>query len=321
MPDILTANDIKLLFDKGNKSITLNEGTILTDLAKEALAKYQIQVVSHDRQSQSVNAPSDQDKVISLNGKGTFKELVNSNKKMIGTFISVPHSIVTEYVGKLGFDFICIDSEHAAMNNETIQSMLQGVGNTSAFGVVRVPTLSYQCISSTLDMGADAILVPQIRTVEDVLKIREYALYPPVGKRGIGPGRATDYGAAIGAKAENPDKNTSIIIQIETKEALDNLDVILEFDFYDMLFIGPGDLSMSLGIFGQFSHPKLVEAIEKVLGLAHKAGKKAGIFAGNMDAAIKWLNAGFDMVIINSELGLLAEVAGAGLKKVRGSIG
>lgn len=322
MPNILTANDIKALYEQGNKTITLNDDTILTDLAKEAMAKYQMQVVTQDKQSQPAQKYEEHRKnenPVPV-GKATWKQLLQSNKKLLGTFIGLPNSVITEYVGKLGFDFLCIDGEHNAINPETILSMLQGVGNTPALGVVRVPTVTYQSITSILDMGPDAILVPQIKTVEDILHVREYCFYPPVGIRGCGPGRVVDYGATIGKRAVDPDKDTSIIIQIETKEALENLEVILEFDFYEMVFIGPGDLSMNLGIFGQFDNPILVDAINRVRTLSHKAGKKTGIFAGNMDAAIRWLNAGFDMVIINSELGLLGDVVVQGLKKVRASI-
>jgi len=227
---------------------------------------------------------------------------------------------MTEFVGKLGFDFVLIDSEHSAMQIETIQAMLQGLSATPTYGVVRIPKISSEYIATYLDAGADAIVVPQVRTVEDVLRVQEAALYPPEGKRGIGPGRATDFGLRIMERKVDPNKDTVVIIQIETREALEDLEKILAVKFHDMVFIGPGDLSMNLGVFGEFSNPILTEEIANIIRKSKEAKKKVGIFAGNIEMAAQWLKQGVDMVTINSELGLLAQYVKQSLGKLESLI-
>ena len=113
-----------------------------------------------------------------------------------------------------------------------------------------------------------------------------------------------------------PNKDTVVIIQIETREALENLESILAVEFYDMVFIGPGDLSMNLGIFGEFSNPVLTEEIANIIRKSRGYKKKIGIFAGNMEMAVQWLKQGVDLVAINSELGLLAQYVKQSLSKL-----
>jgi 2-keto-3-deoxy-L-rhamnonate aldolase RhmA len=108
-------------------------------------------------------------------------------------------------------------------------------------------------------------------------------------------------------RAINPNKDTVVILQIETKEAIENLEGILESDFFPMVFIGPGDLSMNLGVFGEFSSPVLVREINRIIRIAKNKGKKVGIFSLTAEGAAVWLKEGVDMVVINSDLGLMGE--------------
>jgi 4-hydroxy-2-oxoheptanedioate aldolase len=224
--------------------------------------------------------------------------------------------VATEFAGKLGFDFLLIDMEHSAMHIETVQSMLQSLAATPTYGIVRTPGMRSEPIASCLDAGADAIVVPQVRTLSDVLQIQNAALYPPEGMRGIGPGRATDFGLRIQEKKDRPNKDTVVVLQIETKEALDHLDELLAVPFYDMVFVGPGDLSMNLGIFGEFSHPLLTGETERVFRRAKECKKKTGIFAPSVELALKWLELGVDLVTLSSDLGLLAQSAKKDLSRL-----
>jgi 4-hydroxy-2-oxoheptanedioate aldolase len=107
-----------------------------------------------------------------------------------------------------------------------------------------------------------------------------------------------------------------VILQIETREAVENLDKILDVEFYDMIFIGPGDLSMNLGVFGEFSNPILTDEIANIIRKSKEVKKKVGIFAGNIENAVQWLKQGVDLVTINSELGLLAQYVKQSLGKL-----
>jgi 4-hydroxy-2-oxoheptanedioate aldolase len=315
MSVILTADEIKRLYDAGQRTVHCEEAPVLTDLAKELLERLDVKIVVGGKLSgERTEAPAATPPL----AKEKMKNLLNSGRKLCGTFMGTPHPSLCEVVGKLGFDFLLIDSEHSAMSIETVQSMLMATELTPACGTVRVPTIAYEYIAGMLDSGAEALLIPQVRTVEDVVKIRDYSMYPPAGKRGIGPGRASSYGMSIMEKAKgNPNADTCVMLQIETLEALENLEAIAEFNFFDLLFVGPGDLSMNLGVFGQFDHPMLKDAIDRVFAVCQKRGKKSGIFAGNMQGAEKWFHYGFDMVVVNSEIGLLAEAVRSGLSSLR----
>jgi 4-hydroxy-2-oxoheptanedioate aldolase len=316
MPEYLTAKEIQEYVARGLKSIVVEQMPILTDEAKDAMKKldFEIKVQSSEGPAKK-REPAAPSLAISKCHE-SFKERLQKSKPLVGTFIQIAHPVMTEFLGKVGFDFLLIDSEHSAMHVETIQSMLQGIAATPSYGIVRIPTISYEYIARTLDAGADAILVPQVRNVGDVLKVKEAALYPPEGKRGIGPGRATDFGLNIMERKVAPNKDTVVIIQIETREAVENLDKILAVEFYDMVFIGPGDLSMNLGIFGEFSNPVLTEEIANIIRKSRGYKKKIGIFAGNVEMAVQWLKQGVDLVAINSELGLLAQYVKQSLDKL-----
>ena len=316
MPEILTAREIEEYFARGLKSIVVKEMPILTDEARDAMKRLDFEIkVQPSGGATKIKDPAAPSPAVSK-CRGSFKERLQKGKPLVGTFIATAHPVMTEFVGKLGFDFLLIDSEHSAMHIETIQSMLQGLAATPSFGIVRIPTISYEYIASCLDAGADAILIPQVRDVEDVLRVRDAALYPPEGRRGIGPGRATGFGLNIMERKVAPNKDTVVILQIETREAVENLDKILDVEFYDMIFVGPGDLSMNLGIFGEFSNPILTEEIANILRKSREARKKVGIFAGNMEMAAQWLKQGVDLVTINSELGLLAQYVKQSLGKL-----
>ena len=233
---------------------------------------------------------------------------------------------MTEYLGHFGFDFLCIDAEHNAIHLAELQKMLQGLqASRVTYGMVRVPTLSYEHVSGALDIGADALLIPQIRTADDIKRLREYSQYPPIGRRGAGPSRLWEYGDTIGALADQQNRNytTNIVVQLETVSAVENIDAILKeaADFVDMLFIGPGDLSMDMGIFGQNSNPKLVNTVMMMREKTRAAGKRLGIFAANFQAAQGWYEKGFDMTIINSELALMGSIISKDMKTLRSAIG
>lgn len=338
MQTILTKNEILDYYQKGVRQITVEEMPILTDLAREELDRLGMELVVGGAPSP---APARAEPAQATPGAGSsggygggatyagpggkipFRDVICSDKKLIGTFIGTPHPVMTEYVGHLGFDFVCIDSEHNAMTLETVQRMLQALKATPTYGMVRVPTLTYECVSGALDIGADALLIPQIRTVEDIQKLRQFSQYPPIGRRGAGPSRLWDYGDSIGALAGPGDINrtTNIVVQLETVQAVEHIDEIVKADFIDMFFIGPGDLSMDMGIFAQFSHPRLVDTIMMLREKTRAAGKRLGVFAGTFEAARGWYDKGFDMTIINSELAHLGSAISKEMPLLRQAIG
>lgn len=333
MQEIFTRDDVLKYHQKGLKTIYVEEMPILTDLARETLNSLQMEIAVGRQAAQApsasvpaappAGAPVARQLATPTLNKRPFRDLICSNQKLMGTFIGTPHPVMTEFVGHMGFDFLCIDAEHNAMHLETVQKMLQSLQGTPTYGMVRVPTLSYEYVTGALDIGADALLIPQIRTMDDINRLREYSQYPPVGRRGCGPSRLWDYGDSIGQLASGGDMNstTNIVVQLETVQAVENLDEIVKTDFVDMFFIGPGDLSMDMGIFAQFSNPRLVDTIMMIREKTAAAGKRLGVFAGSFEAAQSWCEKGFDMCIINSELALMSSAIAGGMKQLRAAIG
>jgi 4-hydroxy-2-oxoheptanedioate aldolase len=316
MPEYLTAQEIATYHAQGLKSIEVETMPILTDEARELAGKLGFEIKLKGSRRVGERGAARTERLAPCVKRKTFGETLRESRVLVGTFVQVGHPALAEYTGKLGFDFLIVDCEHSAINIETVQSMLQALGATPAYGVVRIPAIASQNIAAYLDMGADAILVPQVRTLEDLALIESAALYPPIGKRGIGPGRAVGYGSGLSERARDPNKDTVVIPQIETKEAIENLEAILESDFFPMVFIGPGDLSMNLGVFGEFSNPVLVNEINRIIRIAKRNGKKIGIFSLNAEGAAVWLKEGVDMVVINSDLGLMGEAMKNSLKSV-----
>jgi 4-hydroxy-2-oxoheptanedioate aldolase len=317
VPKFFTARDIDEYLSQGQKKIILEEMPVFTDEAREKIARNQIEIVLKSKAEPAKTSPAPPIVEESLPPRVTFKQKLQMNTKLLGTFIATPHPVITEFVGKLGFDFGLIDAEHNAMSIETVQAMLQGIALTPSYGIVRVPTIRYEYIAGYLDAGADALLIPQVRTAEDVLAVRDAALYPPEGKRGIGPGRGSAYGQSLGEKRNQPNKDTCIIIQIETLDALDNLEAILAIDFFDSVFIGPGDLSMNLGVFGEFNNPILTNQVQRVIDEGKRFGKKVAMFCANVEMALNWFKNGVDMVVLDSELGLLAGNAKQAIARIK----
>lgn len=349
MQDIFTRDDVLEYHRKGIQRIPVDEMPILTDLAREELANLNMEILvggapaaapatassSEGKQGSmgygsgaygsdgAGGAPVAQKLTAPTLEKKPFRDLIQSNRKLMGTFIATPHPVMTEFMGHMGFDFLCIDAEHNTMHLETVQKMLQGLKATPTYGMVRIPTLSYEYVAGALDSGADALLIPQIRTMDDIARLKEFSQYPPIGHRGCGPSRLWDYGDSITQLAGGSDPNytTNIVVQLETVQAVENIDEIVKSDFIDMFFIGPGDLSMDMGIFAQFTNPKLVDTIMMLREKTAAAGKRLGVFAGSFEAAQSWCDKGFDMCIINSELALMGSAVAGGMKNLRAAIG
>lgn len=358
MQNFFTREDVLAYQQKGIKTICVDKMPILTDLAREALQTFGMEIVvgaeeAESRRTMRTTAPAAVPAASGTGGqsvgggygssafaaeaggevvgqklttptlnKPAFRELICSDKKLVGTFIGTPHPVITEFVGHFGFDFVCIDAEHNAIHLETVQKMLQSLKATPTYGMVRIPTLSYENVAGALDAGADALLIPQIRTIDDIHRLKEYSQYPPIGHRGSGPSRLWDYGDSITQLAAGQDINrtTNIVVQLETVQAVEHIDEIVQSDFIDMFFIGPGDLSMDMGIFAQFSNPKLTDTIMMLREKTAKAGKRLGIFAGNFEAAKSWYAKGFDMCIVNSELALLSSAVVGEISKLRSAM-
>ncbi|EAI4539928.1 2,4-dihydroxyhept-2-ene-1,7-dioic acid aldolase, partial [Campylobacter coli] len=176
-----------------------------------------------------------------------LKEKLKNNQLTIGSWISIGHACTVEVMADAGFEWLVIDFEHTSMNYETVQNLIIVIQSKNIKALVRVSKNEEVIIKKVLDMGADGIIVPMIKSEADAIKAVEFAKYPPIGKRGVGLFRAQGYGSKFEEYKKWVDDNLIIIAQIEHYEAVENIEEIIKTEGIDGVIIGPYDLSGSLG--------------------------------------------------------------------------
>ncbi|KAB7531503.1 2-dehydro-3-deoxyglucarate aldolase [Flagellimonas olearia] len=207
-----------------------------------------------------------------------LKKRLLKGEVLNGCWLNLGSSLTAEIIGQAGFDWVLIDLEHGSGNEKDAISQLQALESSKAGVVIRVESNDKRRIQRALDIGAEGVMVPQVKDSSDVRTAINGIYYSPDGERGVAKMvRATGFGGNFNAYREGTKENILGIFQIETKEALDNVEEIAGMDGVDILFVGPSDLTMSLGIFGQLEHPDYMAAINRIIAAAKKADKIAGI--------------------------------------------
>ena len=213
-------------------------------------------------------------------------------------------------MGLSGFDWVLIDLEHGAGSEGITLSQIQAIEHTSTGVIVRAESTEPQRIHRVLDMGAEGVMCPKVRNAEEALKVVKGLHYPPFGNRGVAKMvRATQFGLNFNDYYAKSREQILGIVQIETTEVLNHLDEVAAIDGVDVLFIGPADLSMELGIFGQFEHPLFVEVLTNIVGAAKRAGKAAGILFFNPDDYQRYHNLGIRFLACGADATFVAEGA------------
>ncbi len=250
----------------------------------------------------------------------SFKDRLKSGDILLGTWVTFNHLDVVETLSTLPFDWLVFDMEHAPLNISDLQILVVGVKGTSIVPIARVPWNDMVIIKRVLDIGIQGVLVPWVNSKDDAENVIRYVSYPPRGIRGVGPRRAVMYGAIdfLEYYERFEKENLVVAVQIETKKALENIEDIASVKEIDIFYIGPMDLSVSLGIPLQYSHPKFVEAIDTVLRVARKYDIVPGIHTFNVDQAIKYIDIGFRFIALASDYRILRNTFAEMLRKVRG---
>jgi len=220
-----------------------------------------------------------------------------------------------------GYNFVFIDMEHGIYNMETVADLIRGAKSAGIAPIIRVPRLETFFISRVLDAGAEGIMVPMTSTREQAETIVRYSKYTPLGQRGYGAQSGqTDYKPLKAVEfTKEANEHTLIIAQIETKEAIENIDSILEIEGIDVGLIGPNDLSISMGIPDQLGSEKLVKAIDRVVESAKKRGKASGIHIGNIEALKKWRAKGMTVLAYSTDLGFMYSASKSSLEELKQS--
>jgi 2-keto-3-deoxy-L-rhamnonate aldolase RhmA len=248
--------------------------------------------------------------------KNPVKEMLKAGKPAIGTFVQMGFSDVTEMLGHAGFDWLLLDGEHGPYGIETMQTMLQAMSGTKTVPIIRVPWNDPVYVKRALDIGAYGLLFPYISTRKDAENVVRAVRYPPVGIRGVGPRRASRYYLDFKEYVATCNEALLVMVQIETKEAVDNISEILSVDGIDAYFVGPMDLSAALGHIGDVNHPVVVDAIAKVLAAGKKAGKIGGYYSFSPEDVAKRIEQGFQFISLGSDSRLLMGAAQDAVKKI-----
>ncbi len=238
-----------------------------------------------------------------------FKKRVLARDPQYGLFVVSNALQTAEALGASGFDYMCFDIEHSPSTAPLLHAQLAALAGTGVASVVRLTGIDLAAIKHYLDMGVDALMVPNVHTAELAREAIRYSRYPAAGGiRGLGGTmRCTRYGRDKGYYAAAAE-NTCMLIQIESREGLGNLDEICRVDGVDLIFFGPTDLSADMGFMGQPGHPEVVGAIEQGIRRANELGVAAGVLAGDPDCQ-RYIDAGATMVILGSDLGLMVRGA------------
>jgi 4-hydroxy-2-oxoheptanedioate aldolase len=234
-----------------------------------------------------------------------LRTLWAQGKPALNGWLAIPDSFAAEVMAHQGWDTLTIDLQHGLSDLAALVPMLQAIQATPTMPLVRVPWLEPGVIMRTLDAGAQALICPMVNTREDAQRLVQFARYAPSGGRSFGPVRAGLVHGADYADAAND--NIVLFAMIETAQALDNLDAICSVEGIDAVYIGPSDLSLSLGCRPVFDdvEPPVAQAIDHVLTRAKAHGLRAGIHNGRTDVARARRAKGFDFVTVSSDARIL----------------
>ncbi|UCI26129.1 HpcH/HpaI aldolase family protein [Mesorhizobium sp. B2-8-5] len=250
-----------------------------------------------------------------------FRQKCIGKANLIGSFAAIPHPVAVEVMASSGLDFLCIDWEHAQISRETIETMLRAADVHRVPTIVRVPGHAPEAIQAALDSGAQGVLIPRVSTAAQAAMAVKASRYPPHGERGVGPGRAAGYGYRIPEYLAAANERIVVAIQVETAEGLANIEAITAVDGIDVVFVGPGDLSVSIDAVGPAGADKLSQAIRTIIGAAAAHGRTAGIFCTSPQNVGRWTAIGASFFVLASDTMFLGAGAAANCTAARAELG
>jgi 4-hydroxy-2-oxoheptanedioate aldolase len=235
-----------------------------------------------------------------------FKRKLAAGQSQIGLWCSLPGSYAAEIVAPAGFDWLLFDTEHSPGDVLTVLPQLQAVAPYEVSPIVRPATNDPVLIKRFLDIGVQSLLIPYVQSVYEAQAAVAAIRYPPHGIRGVSAlTRATRFGR-VANYAREAEREICLLLQLETRQALDQLEPIATVEGVDGIFIGPGDLAASLGHPGQPGHPEVVETIESAISNLKKLGKPAGILTSDEKFAARCIMLGTQFTAVGVDIAVLA---------------
>jgi len=249
-----------------------------------------------------------------------LKERIKAGEAVHGCWISLGSPVAAEIVGKAGFDWVLIDLEHGSGNEAMMLTQLQVLAAMPVTPLVRTDEASRSKIQRILDYGATGIMFPQFRNEKEAGEAVSLMYYPPKGTRGIARVRANAYGANVEGYAASLAQNLLGIVQIETLGAVDRLEAIASLELVDVLFVGPSDLSLAMGIFRQFMHPDFQRVLKAVAQAAKRYGKAAGILLQDINEYKMYYDLGYRFIASGADTGFVMKGAMEMVEKMKQNI-
>ena len=250
--------------------------------------------------------------------KITLKNKLYRGETCLGTWVFIPSPDIVEIIGLAKFDFAVIDMEHSAITLQDAVSMIRAAESRNLTPLIRVSYLDHSCILRALDSGAHGIQLPHIETANDARAAVRYVKYHPIGERGLA---TTTKGGGYTLKevkkhVVRENKSSLVVASLESSESLDELDSILEVAGVDVIYIGPYDLSQSLGIPGEVDNPRVLKTMENNIKRIKKAGKIAGSFAQTTKRARQLKNMGVNYLTCEADGSLIRD----SFERIRGEV-
>jgi 2-keto-3-deoxy-L-rhamnonate aldolase RhmA len=231
----------------------------------------------------------------------------------LGTFLMAASPLVAEAIGCNGFEWAIVDAEHSPIGVAEVAHMLQAIGTTPMLPVVRAPWNEPVVNKRLLDAGASTLLLPFVQNADEARRAVAATRYPPEGIRGMaGLSRASRFGT-VADHFRTANERIGVIVQIETPQAVEQIEAIAAVPGVDALFLGPTDLSGGMGHYGNGAHPAVRETLFRVARQCAALGKPVGTLAGTVEGALEFAQAGFNFVVLSSDLGLMLAQARAAL--------
>ncbi len=234
--------------------------------------------------------------------RNKLKRMLAAGESAVGTFAAINHPDVTELIALAGFDFVIIDCEHGPMDAEASANLIRVAEHYDVTPVARVRENAETVILKHLDVGAHGVQIPQINSGEAAGNAVRWVKYHPMGTRGMAMPRASGFGMfPIAEYMQEANEETLIVAHCENTAGLENLEEVAATPGIDVIFLGPYDMSQSMGIPGQVTHPRIEAAAERVLEICGRFGKAPGIFTGTAEGAAKRRKQGFRYLPIGME--------------------
>jgi 2-keto-3-deoxy-L-rhamnonate aldolase RhmA len=246
-----------------------------------------------------------------------LKRKLAAGKPCVGTVVTLNNVAVAEMLARVGYDWLWFETEHTSLELESLQAMLAATNGSDVSTVIRVPWNDKTMIKRALDLGPDALIVPQVNTREEAEHAVRAMKYPPWGERGAGMARAQSYGGQLMEYLALANDEVMVILMIEHIQGVENIDEILTVKGVDSVMVGALDLSGSMGLLGQTSHPDVEGAVQKVLAACKRAGISCGAVAMSPEQANERIEQGFTNISLGMDVVYLRSSAKNAVEQVK----